>query len=277
VFERRGEIVFLALFSADAEIALFAIPFSAVAVLALAPYALGTVTSTAYATLLGAGELGRIVSGYGRSLRLALLVTLPLTAIGVAAGPSVLSAVYGSEYDGAKPVLAILVAGLPLVVATSLAISLLQGLGRVRRQVAVFAAAAVANVALCLALVPRLDAIGAAIAHTVAYAVAALFAAGAAHRALPDVDARLVLLGRTAVAAAGAGALAVAVALPVHDAALAAVAALGVGTVGFVLLARALRIVPADDAEWLRSALGHRFGGRAGRVVSAFSPLAERT
>jgi O-antigen/teichoic acid export membrane protein len=265
VFERRGEVVFLALFSSDAQIALYTIPFSGLAVLALVPYALGTVASTAYATLLGAGNVARIQAAYERSLRLALLVTLPLTAGALVIGPPLLEAVYGEEYAGARTVLAILIAGLPLIVATSLSAALLQGLARVREQVAVYASTATANVALCLVLVPQFDAAGAATAHSLAYVVAAAGAAVATSRALHPLHPRLHLLFRTAVASVLAGlTAAVCVALLPEPTSLVAAAVAGAAT--FAFLARVLRVVPAEDALWLSARVP-----RGRRLVAAVS------
>jgi PST family polysaccharide transporter len=266
VFERRGEVVFLALFSSDAQIALYTIPFSALAVLALAPYALGTVTSTAYATLLGAGDVDRIRGGYERSLRLSLLVTLPLTAGALAIGPPLLGAVYGSEYEGARVVLAILVAALPLIVFATLAAALLQGLGRIREQVFVYAVTAVTNVALCLALVPQLDAAGAAAAHSLAYLVACALMVRATNRALLPLHPRLSLLLPAGAAAAASGAAAGATTLVLDEPLSIALAAV-TGLASFAILARAIRIVPADDGAWL----ARRVGSRGGSLVHAVS------
>ena len=125
VLERRSELFFLALFAGSAQAALYAIPFSALSVLALVPTAIGLVTATAVASLMGAGAADRIRSGHERAVRLTLLLALPLTAFGIVAGPSLLHAVYGEGYGGAGPVLVILLAALPLIVVTSLEVALL--------------------------------------------------------------------------------------------------------------------------------------------------------
>jgi hypothetical protein len=47
--------------------------------------------------------------------------------------------------------------------------------------------------------------------------------------------------------------------------------ALALATVVFALLARLLRILPADDAAWLERAAGARLGGRVGSASRALA------
>ena len=102
----RSEFFFLAHFSGNAQIAFYSIAYSAVAAMRLIPKALAGATAPAFATLYGAGAFDRIRSGYSRSLRLLLLVTLPLTAVGLSLGPELIEEVYGRNYAGADgPVL----------------------------------------------------------------------------------------------------------------------------------------------------------------------------
>jgi O-antigen/teichoic acid export membrane protein len=77
---RRSEFFFLEHWSTDRQIALYSVAFSAVMTLVLVPQALAMAVSPAVATLLGAGQHDRIRTGYGRSLRLLLLVSLPVAA-----------------------------------------------------------------------------------------------------------------------------------------------------------------------------------------------------
>ena len=86
----RSEFFFLAHFSTDSQIAFYSIAYSSVAALTLIPKSLASSTTPAFATLYGAGALERMRTGYSRSLRLLLLVTLPLTAAGFTLGPELI-------------------------------------------------------------------------------------------------------------------------------------------------------------------------------------------
>jgi O-antigen/teichoic acid export membrane protein len=269
VLERRSEVVFLAWFSTDAEIALYSIPFSALAMAILIPAAIAGVTSPAIATLYGAGALDRVRAGHERALRLTMLVTLPLTAASFSLGPALLRLVYGDEYRGTGPVLLVLLVSLPAAAVTMLSGSLLTGLAQVRVQVAMTAAAAVVNVALNLALVPAFAAVGAAAAHSTASVCAGALLFVAASRALGGISVGASALLPGAAAAGGAGLAAWALVELLGGGATGIAAGFVVGALLLALLARVARIVPAEDAEWLRGMVGDRFGGRAARALVA--------
>jgi O-antigen/teichoic acid export membrane protein len=269
VIERRSELFFLGVFATTTQVALYSIPFSALSVLALVPTAIGAVTSTAMATLLGGGSVDRIRNAHERGVRLTLLLALPVTAAGLALGPSTLRLVYGDDYADTGRVFLILIAALPLIVVTALEIAVLQGLGRIREQVVVYGVAAAANVVLALTLIPEFDATGAATAHSAAYVVAVAAAVVATRRRLGGVDRRLVLLVPTLAASVVGGAIAAALD-GVLEGGPGALAAFAGGAVAFAVLARFLRVVPRDDALWLA---GHT-APRVGRAVLAFAPPA---
>ena len=56
----------------------------------------------AVSTLIGAGDDGRIRPGFGRALRLVLLLALPPAAAGMAFAPELVTLAYGSRFDGAE-------------------------------------------------------------------------------------------------------------------------------------------------------------------------------
>src|SRR4051812_19001216 len=120
----RSEFFFLAHYSGNAQIAFYSIAYSAVTGLRLIPRALGNSTAPAFATLFGAGALERIRSGYSRSLRLLLVVTLPLTAVALALGPELIEEVYGRDYAGADAPVRILLLSFPVATLSSVAVSL---------------------------------------------------------------------------------------------------------------------------------------------------------
>ena len=247
----RVEFFFLNHFSSDSQIAFYSIAFSAVAALSLVPGALAGSTTPAFATLFGAGETDRIHSGYSRSLRLLLVVTLPLTAAALSLGPELISVVYGHDYAGAGTPVRILLIAFPVVALSSLSTALLAGLGHIRVPLIANTIAALADVGLAFALVPHLNANGAAVANAAGQATYSLIMLAAAERIVAPVAWRGGVLLRNAVAAIAGGLAAWGV-----------LEGLGGGFAGLIggavvlvavygALAVLLHVIPGEDAAWL--------------------------
>ena len=267
VVATRSEFFFLAHFSTDSEIAFYSIAYASVAALTLIPRSLANSTAPAFATLYGAGALERMRSGYSRSLRLLLLVTLPLTAAGLTLGPELIEEVYGRDYAGAGGPVRILLVAFPVVAIATLADALLSGFGRVRLLLVAYAVAAVADVAFAAALIPVLDARGAAVANAAGQGTFAVLLLAFAGRLASPVDWRPRVLVRVLMMTVLVGLAGWAVVRSIDGfpgVALAAGAELG----AFVVLAPTLRIVSADDAEWADQAVG----GLLGRLIRLCAP-----
>jgi O-antigen/teichoic acid export membrane protein len=263
---RRSEFVFLAHYSTDVQIGLYSIAFATVAAFSALPERLSEVLVSAFATLRGADASERIRVGFSRSVRLLVIVTLPLTAGLVAVGPALLRVVYGDDYRDAGSVLLVLVAVLPFVVVSSVSASLLSGFDDARTPLLAGVFAALVNIGLAFALIPRYDATGAAAANAGAQ-VAATFALYAAARRLSGpVEWRPASLARCALAATGC-AVAAAAAVRVVGGAGGIALAIAAGAAAFTALALLLRVLSADDGAWLDLHLGHLLGGHAGAVV----------
>jgi O-antigen/teichoic acid export membrane protein len=263
---RRSEFFFLALYATSADIAVYSIAFATATALALLPQGIAAVLGPAVATMHGAGEADRIVAAFSRGVRLLAVLTLPLTAGVLATGTLLLRLVYGTEYARAGTVLLWLMVAFPLLPLYHLGTGLLTGLGRQRDIVAANLAAAAANVALDVVLIPRHGAVGAAVANAGAQVAGSLLVMTFAVRALPRLDVRPLALARAAAAAAATGAAAWAV-LRVAGGWLGLLLAVLAGTAAFALAAKALRVLPAEDAEWL----GGRLPGPARRAVRALA------
>jgi len=266
IVSTRSEFFFLAHFSGNAEIAFYSIAYSAVAALRLIPKALAGSTAPAFATLYGAQEFGRIRSGYSRSLRLLLLVTLPLTAVALALGPELIEEVYGRNYAGAGGPVRILLLAFPVIALSTLATSLLSGYGKIRLPIVANAVAAVVDVGLAAGLIPAFDARGAAIANAAGQGIFALLMLIFAARLVRPVDWRAGMVVRAFLVSAGVG-LAGWAAVSRLDGFPGLAVGLAASTVAFVALATIVKIVPSDDARWAEEA----FGGRLGRLVRLFS------
>jgi O-antigen/teichoic acid export membrane protein len=247
---RRSELFVLGYYSTDAQIAYYSIAFAAISGLSKLPETLEAVAMPAVASLVGKGEHERIRRGFWRAMRLLVPITLPLVAGVAVTGPALLRLAYGDEYSDAGPVLLAMLA--PLLLQPMLRVSegILYGLGRVKFIVVAGLVATVVDVALAFALIPSMDALGAAIANGAAILVAGipcLVLAIDLHRPI-DLPARPLL--RTlpvalAVAAAAWAGLQVG-----------AVLAVLTGTLAFLAAALVLRPLPAEDAAWLSRGLG---------------------
>ncbi len=206
-------------------------------------------------------------SGYSRSLRLLLLVTLPLTAAGLTLGPELIEEVYGRDYAGAGGPVRIMLVAFPVIALAALAEALLSGFGKVRLLIVAYAVAAVADVAFAAALIPVLEARGAAIANAVGQGTFAVLLLVFARRLVWPVDWRPRVFVRVLAMSVLAGLAGWAVVESLDGfpgIALAAGAELG----AFLLLAPTLRIVSADDAKWAEQAIG----GLLGRLIRLCAP-----
>lgn len=262
---RRSEFFFLERYSGDAQIALYSVAFAVVTAIGRVFEAIASVVTPAVATLFGAGETDRIRIGYGRAFRLLVVVSLPITALALALGPRAVRLLYGAEFAGTGRVLALMLLTLPVVALVRTSNALLHGLGRLRFLLAAGFVAAVANIGLAFLLVPRYDAVGAAIANGCAQLAVAVPVLVHASRLTGPFRWEAPALLRAALASGGAGLAGWAGVWLVDG-----IAGLALGSLlaacALVLLATTLRIVPADDAAWLEAAAGSRLGGLVGRV-----------
>jgi O-antigen/teichoic acid export membrane protein len=258
---RRSELFVLQHYSTDEQIAFYSIAFAAISGLSKLPETIEAVSIPAVANLVGTGEDERIRRGFWRAMRLLVLATLPLVAGVAVTGPALLTLAYGEDYAGARPVLLVMLA--PVVLQPMLRVSegVLYALGRVRFIVVTGLFATAADLGLAFALIPSMDAVGAAIANSVAILVAGIPALALAAR-----------LHRPAALEVGSLLRSIAVSLAVAGASwavlsLGTLVAVAAGVLAFFAAAFLLRPLAAEDAEWLAGALGR--GGARG-VAAGF-------
>jgi O-antigen/teichoic acid export membrane protein len=270
----RSELLVLDHSSTDTQIALYSIAFATVSGLARIPEAIARVTMPAVATLIGAGELDRVRSGYWRAMRLLAFLTPPVVAGAAVTGPALISLAYGSEFQGAGTVLLVMLGPLLLVPLFTTAESLLFALGRLRFLLGVQLCATVVDIGLAVLLIPRFDALGAAFANAAAqFAAGVPFLVVAGRLQAPANMAWGALLRGVAlacaVAAAAGGTL-----LALGDGVVGVPAAIVAGIAAFAALGPVLRPLAADDAVWLARALEGRDPMRRvlRRTLRGFSP-----
>jgi len=260
----RSEFFFLAHYSTDKQIALYSIAFAAYTALAIIPQSLANAIAPVFATLYGAGAHERIKSGFARSMRLLLTFTLPLTAAAIALGPATLLLIYGEEFKGTGTPLTIMLVLLPFLAVLQTSISLLVGLGRQWFPLFIGAVAALANIGLDFLLIPRYDAVGAAIANVAGQLTAAVPMIAYAVRCVGGILWDVFALVRTGLAAGLAGLDAAGV-LQVIDGGLGVAVAFVVWVVVFAPLAWVLHPISKLDEEWVRTLVRTRLARRRGQ------------
>ncbi len=179
---------------------------------------------------------------FQRSVKLALVLLMPLSiAFLVLAGP-ICRLVYGASFSAASP-LRILGPGVVLMGIVTLCISLLVSRENPRRMIPLTAAMAGLNVALNLILIPLYGDVGAAVAMLATVVIYAVWVMHRADRAVGGIDLPTMLAGGIA-----AGLAMTAVSWPLHESLLVALAA-GVMAYLAVLI----------FVEWLLNPLDIRF------------------
>jgi O-antigen/teichoic acid export membrane protein len=189
-----------------------------------------------------------------------------MTAAGFALGPPAIGTIWGSDYEGAGPVLLIMLATFPLLPLVFLARGALVGIGRQKVLIVVSAIAGAVDIGLAAVLVPTLDAVGAALANAGGQVAAGVPVIVAARQTFGEIDWAPGALLRTAVASVFAGLVALGTVLAIGGVA-GLLAGLAAGVAAFGAGAATLKILPADDARWLDDEIGHLAGGWVGRAA----------
>ena len=185
---------------------------------------------------------------------------------------------YGARYEDAGPVLRILVAVVPLTAVGAISTALLVGYGKMRIPIVVAAISALTDIVAAALLVPRMDAIGAAIANDLAVLAATVILLIYCVRLLGLVEiAPRHLLRMAALSAAAAAASQGALELGYGSLSLLLAFVVGIG----LLSALAVRfgVLPQEDALWLGTALGDtraRWLGRVCRRLAGDLPAGRR-
>jgi O-antigen/teichoic acid export membrane protein len=262
---RRTEFFFLVHYADDRQIALYSVAFAAVTTLVLVPQALASAVSPAVATLHGAGQDERIRNGFGRTLRLLLLASLPVTAGAVALGPETLRLLFGDRFAETRIPFLLLLSPFPLIPLMNASYSLVVGLGKVRFPVVVGGASAALNIGLDFALIPHHAAIGAAIATASAQGATALATIAYGTFLAGGVRWEAAAVARVFVASATAGAAA-SFTLAIVGGAAGVICGVVAGVGTFTGLAALLRVLSRDDACWLEQNFGYGIGMVARRL-----------
>lgn len=143
-------------------------------------------------------------SAYGTGLVVAWLVTLPVAVGGALVAPWLVTLLFGSAYADGAPALQVLVLSVPIAALREMAVAALIARHRESSLLTVNSAAAVVNVGLNVALIPRFGVVGAAWATVLSEIVRLILAATAVRVAVPGAR-PWQSLARVTAAGAGMG------------------------------------------------------------------------
>jgi O-antigen/teichoic acid export membrane protein len=165
---QRSEVWFLSRFSSIVEVGYYNFSFTLFAMFMMLGWALVNGYFPAISHDFGARRWDRIRSSVRQALILAAVFAVPVTFGGISIAPIAIRVVYGEQMLPALPVVIVLYLGLFPAVAAGVAGIVLSALNRPWLIIPLGVVAAIINVALNLALIPRYGAFGGAIANTVA-------------------------------------------------------------------------------------------------------------
>ena len=257
----RSEVFFLGLYASSEDIAFYSLAFGlATRVMIIPGIAVGALLP-AFSALHGGDDPEEFRRLYTGVLRYVALAGVPLAALVAALAPSLVAWLYGDAYLPASSLVGVLAAVAVLSALRQVAWAALRGVGDRRCALLATAVAAVVNVGLAAALIPRWGTAGAVVANAAGQVTAAVWAfAGMArtHRIpFPILDvAKTALVGLLAwfVASGLAG--------DAHDPIRLAVAAT-VGLAAFLLACVPARLLGPREWELLTTSTRRLLAMRA--------------
>jgi O-antigen/teichoic acid export membrane protein len=261
VVARRVEFFFLDVFSPASELAMYSIPFMLVSGVALLPSSMAGAALPEVAAASGSGDASkaRAAMHLGRALRVAAIASLPLTAALAGLGPSLVTTLYGDEFQRAADLVPLAATAIVVLPVGMLCSSYWFGVGRFGWVLGIGAAAGVVDIALALALIPALDALGAVLANLAAQVTEAVLLVAVTLRRLRGL--RLPWGRWTVVLVIATVTFAVCIAVTRAMPGVAGlVAGAAAGAVTFGGVGAIVGVLPRDDADWLAGVVPTRMG-----------------
>ncbi len=230
---QRSELLFLGRLQDAEQVAFYALPFALTERLtSLLPGALLGVLLPGLTYLQGAGDPARFTAALSDALRYLAMLTLPVCLFGIPLAPAVIAILYGPRFSQAALVLQLLLVAMIFGVLGQASSSALLGLEAQGWLLKTGVIAAVVNLALDLALIPRWGAVGAALANTAAQAGWALAAFAPLRRRITPSTWRAILHAAAVAMALGT----VLALLPLFRLATPAFLLVGIAVTGFYVL-----------------------------------------
>ena len=165
VVSKRVEFLVLAGFSGDVAVGMYSVAFIVVSLLSMVPMGVATAAMPLIAAAEGRGEITAATRHLMLALRLGTALTIPVTALVAALGPSAILFVYGSEYHRAAVLVPYSSAALLVATVIGVCTQFWSGRGQLGVVLRTGAVAAVVDVGVALILVPHFADAGAVAAN----------------------------------------------------------------------------------------------------------------
>ena len=260
VVSKRVEFIVLAGYSGDVAVGMYSVAFIVVSLLSMVPMGVATAAMPLIAAAEGRGEIPAAVRHLSFALRLGTALTIPVTALVAALGPSAILFVYGSEYHRAAMLVPFSSAALLVATVIGVCTQFWSGRGRLGVVLWSGAVAAVVDVGVALLLVPHFADAGAVAANLAGQLTLAVGLLIATVRRMGPIGWRARSL-LSAVLAGVTGAAAVVVVIVAVDrlvsggelrAALTLVIGGPVGLAATAAACTVFRLFDQAEADWLR-------------------------
>ena len=178
----RSEVFFLGLYAASEDIAYYSLAFGLATRIMIVPGIAVGALLPALSALHGSNDPAEFTVLYQGALRYVALMGAPLAAMIAALAPALVQSLYGAAYLPAASLVGVLAAVALLSALRQVAWAALRAVGDRRCALTATAVAAVVNVGLAAALIPRWGTTGAVAANAAAQITATVWAfAGMAH------------------------------------------------------------------------------------------------
>jgi O-antigen/teichoic acid export membrane protein len=264
---RRSELVLLAWFSNDVEIARYSVAFAVSALLLTLSERFAATMTPAFTRLVHAGDGEGLAVARARGVRLLLLLSLPFVAGAAGAGPGAIRMLYGDTFARSGTVLLILLLALAALPVWSVSAAVLAAHRDAVSPLIAGGVGAALNVGLALWLVQQHGAVGAAAASAGGQLAAIVLMHHLVRRRVGAMTWDLASLARSAAVGAGTGAAAWLASLWLGGV-IGVILSLVAGATALAVLATWTRPLPLADVTWLSASLGGRIGERATALLT---------
>jgi O-antigen/teichoic acid export membrane protein len=249
---QRSEVWFLERYCSASEVAFYTIAFLVVGKLAAIPLAATSHLTPSWSEAWARGQQELIASAVNHSIRYSQCVVAGLAVFGFVAAPQAVHLVYGEAFAVVVPLVRILLVTLPLTAIAGIPASLLTSAGRARTLVYIGIPAALINVLLDFALIPRFGARGAAVANGIVQVTTVLVAFAVTRCSLQY---RLPWKAIAYTYSAGIAAVLPILCLPGNSGPVLLAAGWCTGLAAYPLLLLATRVLVREDFYRLRNAV----------------------
>jgi O-antigen/teichoic acid export membrane protein len=152
---QKSEVLFLQWWTTSAEVAMFSVAFMVVASAVALPVAVAVAGLPSVAASLGAGTIERTTRRLRHPVRLALALSVPLTAVVASVGPPAVLALYGQEFAPAAQIVPAMSLSMLSATAGMVCVTFWIGADRLRGPIIAAGIAVVVDIGAAVRLIPQ--------------------------------------------------------------------------------------------------------------------------